>query len=248
MDKIFIEMIDRFESELHKIFERPVKELIIHGSVVDGGFIKGKGDIDFIVFVEHEITEEMFNSLKDYHRQVRLQEGLEHQLEGCYLSVDAHGQFIQKGVYIGTGEKGWKCFDGDIFSVIDKSHISQLHYEHKKSGLTKTIFHDDWDQVVIALKDQLKQNVEMLGLYDDWDFRLHLLHTTARSMYSLAHNGFASKRKSLEWLETRAEFIDYHDYIHEIMKYKSKLSAIEKTELDKLGHEMLEKIVLLSIA
>lgn len=248
MDKIFTNMLNQFESDLCKIFKEPIRELIIHGSVVDGGFIKGKGDIDFLVLVAHEITEEMFETIKAYHRQLRTQEGLENQLEGCYLCVNEHGQFIQKGVYIGTGEKGWKQFEGDIFSSIDKAHIAEVHYEHKQSGLTKVNFSCEWEQVSLALKDQLKQNAEMLGMYDDWDFRLHLLHTTARCLYSLKHEAFVSKLKSLEWLETKIDFAEYRDYIHAVKHYKSKLSEAEKGELDQLGHEMLEKIVLLGIA
>lgn len=59
---------------------------------------------------------------------------------------------------------------------------------------------------------------------------------------------FVSKLKSLEWLETKIDFAEYRDYIHAVKHYKSKLSEAEKGELDQLGHEMLEKIVLLGIA
>lgn len=244
LEKNFKDMLERFELELNRIFKKTVKELIIHGSNVDGGFVKGKGDIDFLVLIEHELTDEMFYNIKEYHRNIRLKDDLENQLEGCYLVINEFGQFDKKGIYIGTVEKGWRRFEGDIFSEIDKAHITESHYEHKQSGITKHLFPYEWEAVNVDLRSQLKENVEMISKYTDWDFRLHLLHTTARCLYSLEHKSFISKIKALEWLGTKTEFIEHQEYLYKIKGYKSILSEKEIMELDKLGYEELVNIVL----
>lgn len=243
MDQDIIELINRFSRAIKEILGNSIVDVILHGSTVDGGFIKGKGDIDFLVLVDKEITDQEYSLIKDYHRNIRKTNSLDKQLEGCYLTLNEEKNLITKGVYIGTGERGWKKFEGDIFSQMDKAHVLQTHYSLYDSHIIETIFTFKWANVEKELVEQLVGNFRNLNDYEDFDFKLHVLHTSARSLFSLEHKTFISKLRALEWLEKHPKFDRYKAYIQSVKHYKSTLSMQEEDELRRIGFEELHGIL-----
>lgn len=243
MDSYIMKSVKRFEDALTGIFEDAIIDIVLHGSTVDGGFVEGKGDIDFLVILDRKSTEEEFEKVKNYHRQIRKTGELERQFEGCYLSLNKEKTAIESGLYIGTGEKGWKRFEGNIFSQMDMAHILENNYSFKDKNIINNIFSFHGDEVEDELKQQIITNLNSIDKYDDYEFKLHVLHTSARSLYTLKYRKFISKRQSLEWLENNPDFSKNKEFIGFIKKYKSPLTIDEKDEISKIGLDSLKELL-----
>jgi predicted nucleotidyltransferase len=243
VDRYIIEAVNRFENVLTEILGDAIIDIVLYGSTVDGSFIKGKGDIDFLVILNRNVLDEEFEKIKNYHREIRKTDSLEKQIEGCYLTLNKERTIIENGLYIGTGEKGWKRFDGNIYSPMLMAHILEVHYSLKNTGVTESIFEYDWDNVEHELYQQLESNVDMVNKYEDYDFKLHILHTSARCLYTLRHKKFISKIGALEWLESNSGFSKYIKFIRLIKNYKSMLTDKEKNEIREFGFDGLEELI-----
>lgn len=231
-----------FELDILKIMESGELDFIYFGSLSEGTYVKGKGDIDFLVLTRDTQVIQYFDAISDLHRTYRRQEGFKKYLEGSYLQIDTTNQ-ITGGIYIGTNETGWKTFVNSIFTVVDHAHILNTAMgRHDKFDL-KAIFEYESEAYRVALLEMANHHLKISQRFNDWDFRLHLIHTGARSFAQLKDNINLPKMKALEWLSHQESFAAFSPLLQNLKPYRSKLSIDEKSALDCMELDQIEQLI-----
>ena len=232
MEQKIIKLIENFALDLSGILENSIIDIIIHGSAVTGGFIKGKGDIDFLIFTNGKISDAQKEQIFRYHRNIRMKKTLASQLEGCYYSLDQERQVIG-GIYLGTSERGWKEIDQIVHNKIGMAEILSNYYSTHKSGILDEIFKFTWEEVKNELKIQSKNNLSMIDEYDDYGFKVYAIYVSARSLYTMEKKDFISKGKSLKWILEKERYHKYQELIEECSKLRNPLTQDEINEINK---------------
>lgn len=233
MDQEIKKVIENFESDLEIILENSVIDIIIHGSTVGGGFIKGKGDVDFLVFTNSKISEAQKDKIFDYHRAIRVEKTLASQLEGCYYSIDQESKRVTGGVYIGSSEGGWKVINEIVNSKMNMAHIMSSYYSTRKSGVLNDIFDFTWEEIENELKEQSKYNLVLLNKYDDYSFKVYAIYAAARSLFTIEEKGFISKGASLDWILKKEKYMKYIELLNECSKLRNPLFDDEVNKINK---------------
>lgn len=239
MDKEILGTIKKFDDDISKILKVDILDILIHGSTVSGGFIKGKGDIDFTVLTKSIISEEQTQQIFQLHRNYRRSKSLARQLEGCYYSVDPESKEINGGVYIGTNEKRWRTLYKLEHNNIGIAEIQQNHYSTRNSGIREIVFKWTWEEVDRELKEQSKNNLKYLDETNDYSFKIYAIYTGARSLYTMETKGFISKSEALKWISRKDIYTKYEDLINECSKLRNPLS---ESEIQTINEEKFENI------
>lgn len=239
---ILRENILTFQSDINNILKSNNNEVILIGSVGEGSYYPGKGDIDFIVLTQLENIEVYFNDISDLHRTYRRSDNFNKYLEGCYLSVN-RDKVISGGIYIGTNETGWKAFEGNIFNSIDHAVIFESGLSLSEEESFKQLFKYDMEALKAELVETAKNHFALITRFNDWDFRLHLIHSGARTLSLLEEEQFRSKTQALNWLGQLTAFKTYENLILSLSQYRSKLSIDEKSALDCIGVKETEGFI-----
>lgn len=231
-----------FQSDINNILESNNNEVVLFGSVGEGSYYPRKGDIDFIVITHIKNIEAFFNDISDLHRTYRRSDNFNKYLEGCYISVN-EDRVISGGIYIGTNETGWKTFEGSIFNEIDHAVIYESGLSLSGQFYFKTLFQYDLNTLKQELVETAKTHYALIARFNDWDFRLHLIHSGARTLSLLKEGQFRSKTQSLQWLESLEDFSPFENLILSLSEYRSKLSLDEKSALDCIGVKAVEDFI-----
>lgn len=234
MEQEIRKVIEKFELDISRILGSNVIDVIIHGSTVTGGFIKGKGDIDFIVFTKGKITEVQKEQLFNYHRNIRSNKTLESQLEGCYYSLDEERNEVIGGIYLGTKERGWKEVNKIVHSKLGMADVLCNYFSTHESGVLDKVFNFTWKEVESELKEQSLNLLSLLNEYDDYEFKVYAIYVSARSLYTMENKGFISKGESLKWILEKVEYKNYQELINECAKLRNPLSIEEIQEINKV--------------
>lgn len=232
-----------FHRRLKRILGNKVKDIVIHGSAVNNSFVRGKGDIDFLVLLSQDVSDVEYEEITDYHRKSRLNKNLESQLEGSYIVLSKCHNNIDGGIYIGSTESRWKRFAGNSFSNLDKAYIRAINYSLYNEKYIEKLFNYRWEDVKSEIRVNTEKTLALLEKLPDFDFKLYALHTAVRGFYTYKTHTFASKLQALEMMENDLEFIEHRDFIRNIKVYKSMLSEAEKFDMNKLDLSRINEIV-----
>ena len=122
--EIVLLSIEQFKKDLTDILGENLYEILIHGSYVLGDFTPNRGDLDYTILTERNLSNSSIAKLYRLHDGYRTKKELVlHQLEGTIypkhvLSCIA-SPFI--GCYIGTRRSGWRkitTFQNSLFDLI----------------------------------------------------------------------------------------------------------------------------------
>jgi predicted nucleotidyltransferase len=243
MNQVVLAVAKKFDEQIKVILSDRILDTIVHGSSVDGGFIEGKGDIDFLVVVNTAISDVQYEALIAYHKGLRERGGLLGQFEGCYLVVDEESLKILSGVYIGSTISRWRPFEGDIFSDLFKAHVCHCHYSLHGARLIESIFTFEWVEVEREIQMSLVDLLDLFDKLEDDEFKLHALHVGARSLYTYKNRAFITKVEALMWLASLSDFIDYEKFLVEMTDYRSLLTESEKCLMRQLPLGMTKVIL-----
>ncbi len=233
MEQKIIKVIENFELDLSGILEDNITDVIIHGSTVTGGFIKGKGDIDFLVFINGKISDAQKEQIFQYHRNIRMKKTLASQLEGCYYNLDKETKKVIGGIYLGTSERGWKEVNQIVHNKVNMAEVVSNYYSTRKSGILDEIFKFTWEEVEDELKMQSKSNLSMIDEYDDYGFKVYAIYVSARSLYTIEKKDFISKGESLKWILEKGKYHKYQELIEECSKLRNPLTQDEINKINK---------------
>ncbi len=244
MHKEVLEVLEQFKDDITALVKNKLFDIVLHGSTVDDSFVPGKGDIDFLVFLSAPVNEAEYVDIKNYHKKLRQNNTLMAQLEGCYLVLNHNLEQILGGVYIGSTESRWRQFEGNIFNALDRAHISAQHYALYSRVKMDSLFKYDFKDVKNEIILNLNETITLLDRIDDYDFKLHAIHASARSLFTYRNHAFISKKAALKWLSQMPEFNDYSSFIESLIPFKSMLTADEKNAMQLLPLENIKSILL----
>lgn len=237
-----LEDLNRFEADIASILKDVLLDFVYFGSLSDGTYVQGKGDIDFLVLSTEANLNQHFEAISDLHRQYRREDCYAKYLEGCYLSISPKNA-ITGGLYIGTNETGWKTFEGSIFTVVDHSHMRHTAMARYGRFDLEAMLSYDKSALRTALFEMAQHHLNLIERFNDWDFRLHLIHAGARTYAQLKEDQHLSKVAALDWLSLQEAFKTHDGLLQTLTQYRSKLSIDEKSALDCMGAQVILQLI-----
>ena len=243
MHRKFYEIIKTFEEHLNIILGNRVIDIILYGSTITGDFITGKGDVDFIVFVKGNITRIQETEIYELHEKYRNTKTLFNQLEGTFYTLNTQG-LIDGGIYLGTSRKGWKRIAEVIHGDIDQGMILQ-DYESLKSEIDlEDYLALDLSKIFCEIEITTSEFLRLMEELKEVEFNIYAIQTTARNLFTLRRNKFASKSDSIDFIMTDEKFIKYRSLLLKIKSIRypyrvEEISSISIKETEILLREML---------
>lgn len=233
MEEQVLNTVKIFKEEITNILKRKILDIIIFGSSVRGDFIEGKGDIDFLVFLNKKLTKEETDLLINLHHEYRQKTTLFKQLEGCYYNIDVNYN-VTKGLYVGTNENNWREVNTLLSNHIESAFIRDAYLSLNETHLVENIFSIHWDLVKKDITDQMEYFMNDISNSNDVSYLLYLVKTSARSLYTLKKQKFISKNKALEWLASMKKYsITHGDMLQVCLEYNNPLTSTEKRKIGK---------------
>lgn len=225
MDVEIKNVLQCFRNDIEKLIEDDLLDIVLYGSTVRGGFIPGKGDIDFLVIVSGTITDNEIDKLKEYHLSLRKQDNLLSQLEGTYIGINYNK--VINGYYVGTNMNGWKKITSLSFSNLESAMILDKYHSLNKTDILLQFLTYDWeiirDEIVVQVNDFMNHPL----LVENMDYTIYALKAATRSLYTILENGFISKKGALEWIKEKKEFYSFQNLIELLENYCFPLSEVE---------------------
>lgn len=244
MDKTFYEdvefnvIMNKFKNEMKNILGENLLSIIITGSVSLGDFIPGKGDIDFIVVTQHDLSSQNCTDIIEFHEKLRAgglgQLGI--QLEGIYCPLDMikkTDNYEGKGCYIGTSRKGWKEITSSGLSITDFFMLSQYGKVFYGKDIRSRIYAPTYVELQKEIKSEIKKNLNYSNKINDIYFSLHLLYLGTRGLYTFLNNKILSKGESCKWFITEYPESKWKPFIKYSSKYRYPLYENEKKEINE---------------
>jgi hypothetical protein len=227
MQKILAETLKQFNNDLRRNLKENYLDIILYGSSTINDFVPNKGDIDFIVILEKDLTEMEINLLFELHDEYRSKKygNLEYQLEGTYypekILEKIDDTFV--GCYIGTGRKGWKeiiSFQNNVFDLIQIKNNGICYnngkykiYEPTKSEIRKYI---------------IKEMEEYNNLMEANIMPSHsVIQFASRTLYYIKNKRIGSKKESCKEYSKKYDGNKFLQKCGEI-KYPENHKEIEK--------------------
>lgn len=197
----------KFQKDLKKRFDKKIVDIVIYGSVIRGGFNSKESDIDFIVFLNEQLTEVDIVRIKEMHTEYRMTRKLLSLLEGRYIAID-NTSFVN-GYYVGTYVKGWKPLLETGFNDIESAMILDSYMSLYGTNTISMLLHFDWIEIKNQISMQIEEFTNNELLLSDEGFKKYALITAARSLYTYLESGFISKKGAQQWIEHNFLKIDY---------------------------------------
>lgn len=228
-------------NKVNGILETPMLDIILYGSTVTGDFKIGKGDVDFICFIEDEITQDLKKHLFLIHDTYRYYDDLYSRLEGVYYRVS--NGLITGGVYIGSSRSGWKIINEVIHDPIEQGLILQNHESLCGHIEISQYMTNDPDRISEKIKANLKSCKRTLETIKDKGFSVHVCHSTARSIYYLQHGHFTSKSGAMDYVMTLEQYQSRQTLLNKLKDirapYKVPFSTVELMDLNTLNQDLM---------
>ncbi len=222
--------MEKFRKDLISRFDNKIIDIVIYGSVIRGGFNSKKSDIDFIVFLNEELTEVDMVKIKEMHTEYRRTRKLLSLLEGRYIAID-NTRFVN-GYYVGTNVQGWKPLSDIGFDSLESAMILDSYMSLYRMNTISMVLHFDWAEIRDQICVQIEEFINNELLLSDEGFKEYALITAARSLYTYLESGFISKKGAKQWIEHNFLQIDYRkprEYLYGIRE------IIRKNSLNKIN-------------
>ncbi|QOR35118.1 HD domain-containing protein [Clostridium sp. 'deep sea'] len=209
-----------FYNELANIFKSTYFELLLTGSIVLGDYVFQKSDIDFVVFIDDRIANNIEHRIYRLHDMFKITDNILNKLEGVYYEV-VNNQIVG-GIYIGSSKTSWKRINGVIHSILEIDILKKHHY---KAAETRKDFMKVLPKFISnnVLKNYLlhhnKSLVEKNTTLNDPQFTVHAILWAFRSIYFLNNNKYCSKAQSITYIKEQSLFSKYADLIKVIETY-----------------------------
>lgn len=219
----------RFKDDINNLFKNRIIDVVIYGSAKRGDFIEGKSDIDFLAFVDGEITPSDIEDIKVYHRTLRESSNLLLEyIEGRYVSLDKESNIIN-GYYVGTDEKGWKEINEIGYGPVESAMILDSCIEIEQSGILESILKVEWDkiedEIICTINSFINNPVNNIGWIS------FALMVAIRSFYTIEEVGFISKRGAIDWIRKNPKYSKYTRINNHLYTYTDHISFEDKKNM-----------------
>lgn len=244
MGKIFFETLDfnvmmnKYKDGIKEILSENLLSIIITGSVALDGFIPGKGDIDFIIVTEHDLSSKNCDDIIEFHERLRAgylgQLGI--QLEGIYCPLAMLHEPVNckgRGCYIGTSRKGWREISSTGLSMTDLFMIRKYGKVFYGEDIRSKIYNPTYDELKNTIISEVERNLNTSKEIKDIYFSLHLLYLGTRALYTFLNNKILSKGKSCDWFVSNFPNSKWISFVEYSSKYRYPLDEKEKDEINQ---------------
>jgi len=231
-------MINEFVDRVKEILDNNLLSIIISGSVALGGYIYGKGDIDFFVVTKQDMSDNDYEEIIKLHERLRAGElgPLGIQLEGLYCPLkmmEDPRQYTGLGCYIGTSRKGWKQISKSVMSNIDYLTLRKSGKTFYGEDIANRIFRPSFDELRETIITEIENNIEPAVKINDIYFSLHLLYLATRSLYTFFNYDVLSKGKSCDWFIEKYPDSPWVSFVKYTSQYRYPLEETEKKQIDE---------------
>lgn len=193
------DVLFQFQKNLENIFEDRCIDIYIYGSVARGSFSDSSSDIDFLVFVDRELTSKDINQIILLHQNYRQSNELLRLLEGRYFSV--FEKKISNGYYVGTNPMGWHELLDINLGKLEIAMILDCYISLLDTRIIFDYLKFEWKEVKKEIKSQINGFLNNNLLEVDKGYTEYAVVASARSLYTYANQNFISKRESVIWVK-----------------------------------------------
>ncbi|MBN2794650.1 MAG: nucleotidyltransferase domain-containing protein [Clostridia bacterium] len=234
-------LLNEFAGDLNESCGVEILDLVLYGSTMTGDFVQGRGDIDFLVFLNETLSEEQQVKIFNLHERYRQRKDLFKQLEGTYYFIN---QKHVDGIYIGSTRKGWKNINQVIHGPIEQGMILSCYEAFRNKVTLESFFATKWAEIYSEI-DQLTQRFfTQKKEITDLDFIVYAIQTTTRSIYTIREKAFTSKTNAINYV-LKLNLSDSNKLILEKLKtlryplQEQEKVVLEQFDLDNLLDELL---------
>lgn len=226
-----------FAEHLQGILADKLLSVVLFGSVVLGDFTPGKGDLDFLVAVQDELSDDDCACIFALHDRLRTGEmgALAVQLEGTYyppalLRDPQHG--AGRGCYIGTGRRGWRGVDSCQNSLMDYAIIRQYGVVSYGGDIRPFIYEPSRCELLDEISRNLAANITHAPSSNSPEYALAMFHWGARAVGYAVTGQLLSKTAAAEWYGATFPDDSWSRLVLHARAYRYPLAEHERAQVD----------------
>lgn len=200
--------------------------MYLHGSLAIGDFNKKGSDIDFMIVLDKELSDETIQKLREMHGSILKNDSKwAKKIEGSYVQKDLLKSVAPPKTpraYINGGS--FNMYPYGYEWVIEKyvireqsivvkgsppaTFIDPVSSEDIRQANSK-ILHEDWEPMLS----------ESSRLKDD-EYQTYAVLTMCRCLYSFSHNEMASKKVAVKWVQKK--FSEWKNLVEVALNWTSE--------------------------
>ena len=247
--KIISHTMMEFSNRLKVILEDNLVSVILFGSAVLCDFTPGKGDLDFVVVVRNDLSNDDCNKLFELHDLMRTgKKGvLAKQLEGTYYPINIiKNPKTSKafGCYVGTSRKGWKRIDSNCNSLIDYLIIREYGMTCYGEDITPLFFNPSRKELLEEIRNGFDLNIEMASKIKDPDYAASMFTWGPRALCYAMTGKILSKSSASEWYTSEFPDTEWTPLVTYSKKLRYPLTSNEIALLDPSIKSNVKKFLL----
>jgi len=226
-----------FADHLRGVLGENYRSIILFGSAVLDDFTPGKGDLDFLVAVQQDISEDSCECLFALHDRMRAGElgTLAKQLEGTYYPMEIlhdplHAQ--AHGCYIGTGRKGWRRVNACQSSMMDFAIIQRYGLVCDGKDLKPLIYNPSHEELLHEIHRQLTELLARQNTTPSIDFSLAIFHWGARALCYVYTGELFSKSRAADWYAVEYPSERWSSMLQHLRSFRHPLTEQERAQID----------------
>jgi hypothetical protein len=225
-----------FTSELLGIFGYDLIAVILHGSAVLGDFRPGKGDLDFVVVTNDDLSPADCEKLFSLHDALRsgMHGPLAAQLEGTYypLSIVRDPNHARgNGCYVGTGRGGWKQVASSRNSASDYAVISRYGVFYG-TDIRESIYSPSDNELVEEFRKSLNSNLKDIHREKGIWYAVSMFHWAARGLCHAMTGELLSKKDAARWFASSSFDPMWTELVLHAERYRYPFSDADLKEID----------------
>lgn len=247
MRQVFKQLLENFQEDLNKIEHLKVVDIVLYGSTISGDYIEGRGDIDFLVFIEDEITTIQKEALFKLHESYRVNFDKYAQLEGTYYHFNNNKELVN-GVYIGTKRKGWKVVDSIIHGPVEQGMILNNYKTLNRRIRLEEYFETNWTNILEEVISTTKEFERLKNELNNVEFNIYAIQTTTRNIYTRDKRNFTSKSHGIDYVIALGKYDAYKALLEDlkVLRYPyliEEINRIDVNDTNQLLSELINELI-----
>lgn len=237
ISNLVLHTMTEFSNGLKDILEGNLVSVILFGSAVLRDFTPGKGDLDFVVVVRDDLSNDDCNNLFQFHDRLRAGEkgALATQLEGTYYPaaiIENPKSNKAYGCYVGTGRKGWKRVDSNCNSMADYSIIRNYGITCHGEDVIHRFYNPSRRELLEEIGNAFNFNIETASTLNDQDYAVSMLTWGPRALCYAMTGKMLSKSRAAQWFVSRFPDTEWAAIVDRSKKLRYPLTPGEMASLD----------------
>ena len=229
--------MQEFAGNLHGLLERKLLSLMLFGSAVLGDYTPGKGDLDFLVAVQDDLSADDCARIFALHERMRTGEmGIAAaQLEGTYYPpaiIRDPKHAVAHGCYVGTGRKGWRRVDACQNSLMDYAILRQYGVVSAGRDIRHLFYRPSRGELLAEIKQHLAGSMAAAEACCSLDHALALFHWGTRALCYARTGQLLSKTTAASWYASAFPEERWTRLVLHARQYRYPLTSTEREAIN----------------